>query len=112
LLVSVLFCGQQVFKLGHPFLQGRGYGSLQFLRFLVIPLQLSLKVPRRHKIFQCQIATCGYQVFELKPLKYSSSWGITKLDPASSKNLHSWPPLISPKKGICFPPISFVLVGI
>jgi hypothetical protein len=34
---------------------------------------------------------------ELSFPKYSSSWGIAKLDPASSRNLCSWPPLVRPR---------------
>jgi hypothetical protein len=48
---------------------------------------------------------------ELRFPKYSSSWRIAKLDPASSRNLRSWPPLVRPRKRIYFPPISLASVG-
>jgi hypothetical protein len=63
------------------------------------------------KTFRDRFPQAVVRSAELSFLKYSSLWGIVKLDPASSRNLHSWPPLVRPRKWIYFPPISLASAG-
>jgi hypothetical protein len=112
LSASLLFRGQQLFKLGHPFCSNAVEATDDSFASLSSRSSVHARQCDATKFFRAKSPHAVIRSLELKPLKYSSSWGIVKLDPASSRNLRSCPPLISPKKRICFPPISFVSAGI
>jgi hypothetical protein len=69
------------------------------------------KAPGSKEAFQYQVLTRGCQTLVAKTAEVLLFMRYGKLDPASIKNLRSWPPLNKFKKRIYFLPTSFTLTS-